>query len=236
MASTSGIPQPHLDSPRNPTLQVDFAWKKMKALVTDSESPETPLYVIDFQTIRSPCIIFKSASDQKEIGSGTLHPISINADYQLHGRKGQLKALKRWQTQYTHLSQAFSNDDSPVIMTWVSTCGFKTWDFICNDEEMNPVARFSSQAWNMKKLGKIEFMGPLAASREAQEEIIVTGITLYYCMLLRTTNILSLFGAIFSRPGPIDKDAAIKLQQDTASEYEKVGSMMSHQEVSRDKS
>ncbi|CAM1507783.1 Fc.00g046310.m01.CDS01 [Cosmosporella sp. VM-42] len=215
MASTTGIPPPYHGSPSNPTLQVDFAWRKMKALITDRESPETPSYIVDFQTIKSPHIIFKSTADEREIGNGTLHPISINADYKLHGRKGQLKALKRFMTEYTHLSRAYSDDDSLATMIWTSKGSFKTWDFICNDENMNPVAKFSASCWAVKKVGNIEFIGPKSTSREAQEEIIVTGLTLFYCMLLRSASILSLFGAIFARPGPI-KGVANESQQDNA--------------------
>ena len=66
-----------------------------------------------------------------------------------------------------------------------------------------PVAKFSANIWALQKVGNIEFLGDKADSKEAREEIVVTGLTLFYCMCLRTNNILNLFGAIFSRPGPI---------------------------------
>ena len=55
----------------------------------------------------------------------------------------------------------------------------------------------------MKKVGEIEFLETRAGSSDAiREEIVVTGLTLFYCMVLRSNSMLSLFGAIFSRPGP----------------------------------
>lgn len=75
------------------------------------------------------------------------------------------------------------------------------------DENQLPVAKFSANIWALKKVGNIEFVGKAATSKDIQDEILVTGLTLFYCMALRSNNILSLFGAIFSRPG---NDADVK--------------------------
>ncbi|KPM44876.1 hypothetical protein AK830_g1598 [Neonectria ditissima] len=202
---TSRVPQLHHESPSNTALQVDFSWKKFKALITEKGKSNDPVYVVHFQTIKSPSILFKSANGTT-IGSGTLHPISINADYAIHGQKGTLKALKRFQTEYTHLSYAYSDSEEPATMRWTSNCGFKTWDFVCLDQNELPVAKFSANAWAINKIGKIEFLGPKATSQAARDEIVVTGLTLFYCMTLRSTSILSFFGAIFARPGPLKKE------------------------------
>jgi hypothetical protein len=215
MHSSTSIPLSHDDSSQSSTLQVDFSYKKFQALITEvvkpsgpisteHDKPSNPVYIVDFQTIKAPHMIVKSAIDSTTVGTGTLHPISIHADYEIHGRKRQLKALKRFKTSYTHLSSAFSSTSSPVTMTWTSNCGFKTWDFICLDEQQNAVAKFTANVWAMKKVGNIEFLGLKANSQAAREEIIITGLTLFYCMLLRSTSILSFFGAIFARPGPIE--------------------------------
>lgn len=37
-----------------------------------------------------------------------------------------------------------------------------------------------------------------------KEEVLVTGFTLYYCMLVRMNNLGSFFGAFFAKPGPVD--------------------------------
>ncbi|RSM15061.1 hypothetical protein CDV31_005141 [Fusarium ambrosium] len=197
----------------NPTLQIDFSWKNLKTLVSqkDKSGEYVPRYVIDYNTLRSPHLVFHPAEDKSAtIGTGTLHPVSIHADYELRGRKGTLKALRRFVTSYTHLSYNYAQGlgDTPAAMTWTSSSDFKSWDFICLDESSVPVAKFSAHAWTISKVGYIEFMGPKANNPDAQEEIMITGLTLFYQMVLRTTSILSLFGAIFSRPGPLHKEAA----------------------------
>ncbi|KAL8807175.1 MAG: hypothetical protein Q9182_000857 [Xanthomendoza sp. 2 TL-2023] len=207
---------PQQDPAKNTTLQVDFTWRKWKAYVSTLSSPADPLYIVHYQAWKSPHIIVKSATSDVTIGSGTLQAVSINAKFQVQGRKGTLKALKRWKTAYTHLSYALADSpDSPVVMTWASSSGFKTWDFVCLDEQQMPVAKFSANWWSLRKIGNIEFLGPKATSTALREEIVVTGLTLLYCMLLRTNSLLSFFGAIFARPGPIKKGTAGATQQET---------------------
>lgn len=200
----------HPSSLENPTLSVNFTWKKFKALVTEAHQ-DKPSYIVDYRTFRSPHLVFHPADDPSQvIGSGTLHAVSINAKYELHGQQGKLKALKRWITSYTHLSYNYSEspDGSPAAMTWTSASHFKSWDFICLDENQNPVARFSTNCWALKKMGNIEFMGPKANDPAAREEILVVGLTLFSCMILRINNIFNFFGAIFAHPGPLDKESA----------------------------
>ncbi|KAI4230679.1 MAG: hypothetical protein L6R40_007977 [Gallowayella cf. fulva] len=188
---------------QNTTLQVEFTWRKWNAYISN---PSDPIYIVNYQCIKSPHLTIKSVNSDETIGTGTLHPISINAKFQVHGRNGTLKALKRWKTSYTHLSYAYSDSSDPVTMTWTSESGFKTWDFICLDDQQMPVAKFSANWWTLKKVGKIEFLGPKATSTAVREEIVVTGLTLLYCMLLRMNSLLSFFGAIIARPGPIKDD------------------------------
>lgn len=107
--------------------------------------------------------------------------------------------MKRFKTEYSHLSNVYSETDEPATMTWTSKSDFKTWDFICLDPQQLPVAKFSANIWAVKKVGNIEFLGPKAGSEAAREEILVTGLTLFYCMMLRMNNVLSLFGAVFHR-------------------------------------
>jgi hypothetical protein len=189
-----------------PTLQVDFSWKKYRAIITEKSKPSEPLYTVHCRAIKWPHLTFKSAKSDEIVGTGTLNCVSINAKYEVHGQKGTLKALKRFQTKYTYLSRACSDDGTPVPMTWTSSCGVKKWDFICVDQQQNPVAKLSVNIWAIRKLGSFEFMGPKADSVELREEILVTGLTLFYCMFLRCNSILSLVGAVFARPGPIETE------------------------------
>ncbi|KAF5636149.1 hypothetical protein F52700_5463 [Fusarium sp. NRRL 52700] len=202
--------------PSNTVLEVDFKWHKMKALVSEKDpqtNNSTPKYIVDYHAFKCTALVFHPYEDPKAvIGTGTLHPVSIHATYELHGQKGTIKALKRFMTSYTHLSYNYSNnaDGTPAAMTWASASSFKTWDFVCLDEQQSAVARFSAHCWSLNNIGCVEFLGPKANDPAAREEILVTGMTLCYQMILRTTNFLNLGGAIFARAGPLDKDAAPK--------------------------
>lgn len=203
--SSSDTPQSNHSS-KSSAFTVDFTWKKWMGVVSDANSPgSAPLYTIHFPfnvlSRNAATMVFKRAPNEEVIGSGKLNAVSINASYELHGQKAHLLAQKRWRTMYTHRSLNFSDTESPVTMTWTSDCGFKNWDFVCVDENQMPVAKFSANAWGVTKIGKVEFMGSKADDRAAQEEILVTGITLFYCMVVRCNNIFNFFGAIFARPG-----------------------------------
>jgi hypothetical protein len=116
--------------------------------------------------------------------------------------------MKRFQTEYSHLSPNYSADGAPVALRWTSSSGFKSWDFVCLDPQENPIARWSANMWAVKKLGQIEFMGEETATNEAlREELMVMGLTLYYEMMYRINSVLALFGAVISRPGHDDKVA-----------------------------
>lgn len=196
-------PSPQPANSTNPTiLNVDMQWRKWRSQVTDANNPDAgPLYITEFKTWGHPQMIYKRGSDNQTIGSGTLHAFNIDADYELHGRKDTLVAQKRFHTIYTHRSLAMSDTKNPVTLTWTSDCGFKTWDFVCVDEQQMPVARFVTNVWATKKIGRIEFMGPRADSEALRDEIVVVGLTLVYCMALRSASILSFFGAFFASPG-----------------------------------
>lgn len=200
----------------NRTLHVDFSWRKFKALITEGEyDPKAkPLYIVDFRSFK-PHLVFTNAQDKTTFGTGTLHPISINADCDFHGQHIKLKALKRFKTSYEHYSLTYSDTDTPVVMTWTSASDFKTWDFICLDPNQEPTAKFSANIWALKKIGKIEFLGPKVAKSEVlREEIVVTGLTLFYCMVLRVNSLVSFFGTIFARPGPQDKEKVVASSQE----------------------
>lgn len=185
-----------------PTYRVEYNWYNFKARIYDDNKPDSePLYIGDFAKLRAPHGIYKRADDGKVIGTGTLHFINIDAEYEVHGRKDTLVAQKRFRTIYTSRSLAMSDTDKPVTLTWTSDSGFKNWDFVCVDENMLPVAKFSTNIWRMVKLGKIQFMGPKADSQALREELIVAGLTLVYHMMVRMQNILGLVGAVFASPG-----------------------------------
>ncbi|KAH8697920.1 hypothetical protein BGW36DRAFT_379689 [Talaromyces proteolyticus] len=189
--------QPHV-------LHVDFTWSNFKAIITE-DAQTIPLYTVSFGLLHAPHMTFKSAANGTTIGTGTLHAIDISPDYELHGVKGSIKAQKRFKTVYTYQSHTYSEDGSPITMTWTSNSGFKIWDFVCVNEKQIAVAKFSANMWTLKKVGQIELLGPKADDPAARDEIVVVGITLFYCMWLRVNNVFNLAGSLFSRPGR-DKD------------------------------
>src|ERR1700761_3190555 len=133
------------------TLKVDFSYRKWQALITEKDDPQSkPLYVVDYKAL-APNLVFKSASDDSTFGTGTLHSISIHADCEFRGQQISLRAMKHLKTEYSHLSHTFSDTDTPVLMNWTSAGSFKTWDFICCDPQQLPVAKFSANAWSLKK-------------------------------------------------------------------------------------
>ncbi|KAJ5684466.1 uncharacterized protein N7477_000811 [Penicillium maclennaniae] len=220
------------ETAKAPSLIIDFSWRKFKSLIYEGDTVSgTPRYALKysilghlklvFKRVSSPAALNKITSDETGdiqdddsddhtttsdiVGRGKIRNVRIDADYEVHGRSDKLVAQKRWHTEYTHRSQAMSNDGKLVTMYWLSDSDFKTWDFICVDENQLPVAKFTANIWALKKLGKIEFMGPKAHDRAFQEEIMVAGTTLAYCMIMRVNNPLSLLGSAFAKPGH-DKD------------------------------
>lgn len=199
----SSIPTQERESPDEHTLLVDFSWHKFTTLITKKSDPKSnQLYLVGCKVLKSN-LEFKTASDSQVFGTGHLPTVSIDTDCTVRSHAIQLKALKRLKTSYTHLSYAYSDTEIPVPMTWTSTSNFKTWDFVCLDENMEPVARFKTNIWALKRIGEIEFMGPKCGEESTREEILVVGITLFYTMLVRSSSLLSLIGAAVAKPGPI---------------------------------
>ncbi|KAJ5815571.1 hypothetical protein N7474_007348 [Penicillium riverlandense] len=191
-------------------LNVEFDYRKWKANISKASDPKSkPVYRVGFHNTRRPQIEHKRVGDDlttTTIGTGTLHTFHIDAEYELHGQKRTLKTLKRWKRVYAHLSYVYSdNPKVPMTMTWTSSTGFKTWEFVCVDECQNPVARWSMNIWATKKIGKFEFLGPKAGDEAVHDEIVVTGLTLFWSIALRSTHIGNFIATFFAHPGPLEK-------------------------------
>ncbi|KAJ5992365.1 hypothetical protein N7451_008089 [Penicillium sp. IBT 35674x] len=183
------------------TLRIDFKWGKFKSLVSDVNKPDEPLYIIEYKLFSPKQIIYKSASTKDVIGTGSIHMISIDADYECRGRRDTLVAQKRFKTLYTHRSGFLKNPQGqPAVMTWTGDVGASKWDFVCTDEQQMPVAKFTVNLWGLKKIGKVELMGPSSREEGVRAEMLITGMTLAYCMVVRASNIFNLLGSIFGDP------------------------------------
>ncbi|KAJ5524343.1 hypothetical protein N7494_010993 [Penicillium frequentans] len=183
------------------TLRIDFKWGNFKSLVSDVNKPDEPLYIIKYKLFSSKQIIYKSASTNDVIGTSSIHMVSIDADYECRGRRDTLVAQKRFKTLYTHRSGFLKNPQGqPAVMTWTGDVGASKWDFVCTDEQQMPVAKFTANLWGVKKIGKIELMGPSSHEEGVRDEMLITGMTLAYCMVVRASNMFNLLGSIFGDP------------------------------------
>ncbi|KAJ5232299.1 hypothetical protein N7468_005255 [Penicillium chermesinum] len=198
------------------TLAMNFAWRKFKSSISDTRSPDKPLYIISYKIFPKLKFIFRKASrddgsdgnteddgksDDDVVGTGMVNNISIDSSYTCHGRKDQLVAQRRFHTSYTHRSAALAENGKPKVVTWSGDCGLTKWDFVCVDENQVPLAKFTANLWGLKKIGKVELMGPRANDPAFRDEMVITGIVVGYTMVWRANNIFQLFGALFGKPG-----------------------------------
>ena len=215
--------QPHQMASQSRTLHVNFSWRKMKTLITDSSQDE-PVYLVTCNPLTlkltfksgaqaakaaaipddNPDTDLQDATNDGIIGDGSVHGFKIDCNTHVHGRPIRVSAAKRYKTLYNYPSLAFSSDPSgkkPAIMTWKSNSSFRCFDFVLLDESQQSVARFKVKYFGFRKVATIELLGPKADDQAARDEVVVTGLTLYTCMVYRASSIFSLFGATVARPG-----------------------------------
>ncbi|KAJ5641675.1 hypothetical protein N7490_005675 [Penicillium lividum] len=166
------------------TLKIKFNWGWFKSLPFSQKQ-----------------LVYNSAPTNNVIGTGALHVVNIDADYEYRGRKVTLVAQKRFRTLYTHrfgLLKTPPPKGQSAVMTWTGDVGASMWDFVCTDEQHMPISKFAARLWGMKKIGQIELMSPLSHEEVLRNEMLITVMTLAYCMVVR---IFSLLGSIFGDPG-----------------------------------
>ena len=92
-------------------------------------------------------------------------------------------------------------------MLWTSTSGLKSWDFTCYDESKTVVVRVRISKWHQRRMGRIDFLVTGAANNDAfREEMVLLGLTLFYCRLSKSIGNTSLWGMIFADTEPLKKD------------------------------
>jgi hypothetical protein len=201
-------------------LKVDFSWRKYSTVITEAES-DVPIYLgkmspwnltTVFRT--GPSVAKKATTDADSdadsfdeandvIGESKVRAFhSVDCPTTIRGRPVALSAAKKILTRYNYSSTAFASDPlKPAVMTWRSNSSFKVFDFDLLDERDELVARFNSRYFGLKKVSVIEMFGPKAWDSLATEEVIITGITLWYCMVYRASSPVPLIGALVSRRG-----------------------------------
>jgi hypothetical protein len=229
-------PSTETSNPQDHVLQVNFSWRKNTILVTEPGN-DTPRYVARmspwtmksvFRTGTSAAQILNAETEAKIqdldfapediFGTSRVSAFKIDCEANVRGRDVRVSAAKRLVTRYNYPSMAYSDDPAkPAIMTWKSNSKWKFLDMDLKDENDQLVARFNPRYFGMRKVAAIEMFGPKAWDQKAIEEIIVTGLTLYVCMVYRSSSWVPLIGAMVARPG---KDYKVTEQQ-AREEHEK---------------
>jgi hypothetical protein len=199
-------PIKHFDTPTGLHLVIDFRWSKFRNIVSEKTGDATtPVYIQHFRPTK-PQLRFEYATDSSQLATGTINNFSISAECSLNNNTIALKPLKRLKTQYNYLSNTISaSPASPAPVSWIANMSLKTWDFVCLDANQIAVAKLSANLWDLKEVGNFYFEGTKEeVSKEMRDEVVVTGLTLLYVMMVRMNNPLHLLGSVFAKPGRVD--------------------------------
>ena len=193
---------------QNLTLKVDYVWSKFCNTISEKNGDQLqPLFIQHFRATK-PNLRFESAADGSAFATSVIHHFSIRTECVIRGQELKIQPLSRLKTRYNYLSQVLAPtpDAAPVPITWVTETSKKTWDFVCLDPNQLPIARFSVNIWAPDASGQL----PTTRSQSTRitdavrDEILVTGMTLLYVMMVRMNNPLSLLGAAFAKTGPVE--------------------------------
>ncbi|KAF2110297.1 hypothetical protein BDV96DRAFT_583783 [Lophiotrema nucula] len=218
------------------TLNVDFSWRKNTILMFEAEGLP-PSYIgkcnpLTMKTVfKSGPSAAKSLSSDSDVDSVNLEAVNddvigqskvkifhIDCNTTIRGREVRLSADSRLMTRYKYPSIAFAeNEKKPTIMTWKCNSKWRCFDFDLLDESGKVVAKFLPKYLGVRKWATIQMYGPRAWDSLATEEVIITGLSLYFCMIYRASSPVPLVGALTSRKG---KDFGTA-ERDAQAEYER---------------
>lgn len=218
------------------TLQLNFSWRKNTTIISESGS-DVPLYFAKYNPFTMKTI-FKTgqaatkalssdsddnsinleAEDDDVIGNSRVKVFHIDCPTTVRGRSVALSAASRIMTRYNYSSLAYASHPlKPAVMTWKSNSMVKVFDFDLLDEQQQTVARYNTKYLAAKKYATIELFGPKAWDSLATEEVLITGLTMYFCMIYRVSSPVPLVGALVSRGG---KDYKVT-EKEAQDEYER---------------
>jgi hypothetical protein len=218
------------------TLQLNFSWRKYTTIISETGS-DIPLYFAKynaftmktiFKTGQAAAKVLSSDSDVESInleaenedviGNSRVKVFHIDCPTIVRGRSVSLSAASRLMTRYNYSSLAYASDPlKPAVMTWKSNSVVKAFNFDLLDEQQEIVARYNTKYLGVKKYATIELFGPKAWDSLATEEVLITGLTMYFSMIYRASSPVPLVGALVSREG---KDFKVT-EKEARDEYER---------------
>ncbi|KAJ9654568.1 hypothetical protein H2198_006383 [Neophaeococcomyces mojaviensis] len=209
--------QLHDQDAQDRTLQVSFSWVKNTITITEPGNDD-PIYhgKLNPWTLKT---VYRTGSptvkgidsESNIIGHASIGLFKPDCETDIRGRPIRLSAAKRLLTIYNYPSLAYAtNPGRPAVMTWKSNSCFKAFDFDLLDEDGKLVGRFNPRCLSVRKAATVELFGAKAWDQQAAEEVLITGLTLYICMVYRASSPVPLVGALISRPG---KDYKVTEQQ-----------------------
>jgi len=155
------------------------------------------------------------AEDEDVIGDSKVKAFHIDCETHIRGRPVRLSAAKRILTRYNYPSLAYSERDGrPAIMTWKCNKIIKCFDFDLLDPDNNLVAQFKPKYMGMRKMATIEMFGDKAWNVDTTEEVLITGLSMYLCMIYRASSPVPLVGALISRSGKDYKVTEKEVQEE----------------------
>lgn len=203
----SDSPPQHFDDPAGLHLRVDFAWSKFKNIISEMNGDkETPIYIQHFRPLK-PQLRIDNASNNQQIATGSINTFAISAECTVNNQTIAIKPVKRWKTHYNYLSTNLSADPTtPTPITWIANSSLKIWDFVCLDANQIAIAKFSVNWWAIKQVGNFYFEKSAdRVSKEARDEVVITGLTLLYVMTTRINNPLNIVGSVFGKTEKVDE-------------------------------
>jgi hypothetical protein len=236
MAPSNPTPQSQEQTPAR-TLQVNFRWRKNLILIAESED-SPPLYLAKYNhwTMKT---VFKSgpsvaklkpvlsdadsetssinldAESDDVIGDSKVRVFHIDFDARVRGRSIKMSPAKRMSANYNYPSLAYSSDPlKPALMTWKYNSLIRCFDHELRDANGELVARFDPRYHGLHNFASIKLYGDKAWDTQAVEEVIVTGLTLYLCMVYRSSSPVPLVGALVTRTGKEKKMAEERAREE----------------------
>ena len=76
------------------------------------------------------------------------------------------------------------------------------------------MAKFTGKMWHARKFSELELVGEKANTAAARDEVLVTGLSIYYQAAVRSSNWMNLVGSAFYRKEKHDAELVEALQGD----------------------